>query len=215
MPDYDPRQAAETLASLVAAIVGGHRTPEGTSATGADVTDLGGGPTGSPGGDFSGDYGGGFATGNRDQDAFYVAVLRGLGLPVTEGNMQLMRAWNQAEGMDAGYYNPFATTQAGPGRNINSVGVKAYSSFEAGVQATIQTLQNGRYGGILAGLAASDPIATAQAIADSPWGTGSLVLRVLGNGAGANPAPYAPAPEGGGAPAPEDVYSGPEFPVVM
>lgn len=210
---YDPRKAAETLANLVSAVIGGNRVPQGgTIAGGQDITDLGGNGTG--GGDSgSGDYGAGFATGSREQDAFYVAVLKGLGLPVSEGNMQLMRAWNQAEGMDAGYNNPFATTQGGPGTKINSVGVMAYSSFDAGVQATIQTLQNGRYQGILDGLARSDPAATAQAIADSPWGTGSLVSRVLGSGAGSNPTPYAseasPAPA-----APPDAGYDPGFPVM-
>jgi hypothetical protein len=40
-----------------------------------------------------------------------------------------------------------------------------------GIDATVKTLRNGNYGGILHALAAGDPHAVAKAIDQSPWGT--------------------------------------------
>lgn len=127
---------------------------------------------------------GGSAAGahGQNQDGFYVALLNKLGMPVTGANMQFMRAWNRAEGMDSSHYNPFATTQAASGAsNVNRVGVKSYTSFDQGVNATAQTLQNGRYGSILDALRnGNDSMAAARAVAATPWGTGTLIQKVLG-----------------------------------
>src|SRR4029077_19033537 len=78
--------------------------------------------------------------------------------------------------------NPFNTTQSAPGASsYNSVGVRNYQTPDQGVMATVQTLQNGRYGNIIQAMkAGKDPIAMAKALAASPWGTGALVLKVLG-----------------------------------
>lgn len=116
------------------------------------------------------------------EDAYYAAVLRGIGAPVTPANLAFMRAWKRAEGGDD--TNPFNTTQGAPGAtNFNSVGVKRYASVESGIQATIQTLTNGNYAGIIAALkAGTDPMAAAHALAASPWGTGQLVEQILGGG---------------------------------
>lgn len=118
----------------------------------------------------------------QNQDNFYVALLQKLGMPVTAANMQFLRAWNQAEGMDSSHFNPFATTQGASGASdINSVGVKSYTSFDQGVQATADTLNNGLYGGILDALrSGTSAMAGADAVANSPWGTGTLIQRVLG-----------------------------------
>lgn len=120
--------------------------------------------------------------GASDFDPFYTALLSKLNLPQTDANMAFLRAWNQAEGMQPGTNNPFATTQGAAGAsNFNSVGVKVYPSFDTGVEATAQTLQNGYYGDILGAMqAGNDPMAAAVAVANSPWGTGSLVMGVLG-----------------------------------
>lgn len=109
-------------------------------------------------------------------------ILRGLGEPVTPANVKFMNAWAQAEGGSAAN-NPFNTTQGGPGAigNYNSVGVKNYASPQAGIRATIATLKNGRYGAILKAMGrGNSAMADAQAEATTPWGTGSLIEKVLG-----------------------------------
>lgn len=110
------------------------------------------------------------------------AILRGVGAPVTAENIRFMNAWAQAEGGSAAN-NPFNTTQSGPGAagNYNSVGVKNFNSPQAGIAATIATLRNGHYGPILRALGrGNSAMADAQAEAQTPWGTGSLIEKVLG-----------------------------------
>lgn len=109
-------------------------------------------------------------------------VLRELGAPVTPNNLRFLNAWQQAEGTRA-RHNPLATTHGYPGAgDFNSVGVKNYPSYEAGVYATVRTLQNGRYEPIVEGLRNGrvDPLELGQRVAASPWGTGGGVVRVLG-----------------------------------
>jgi hypothetical protein len=101
-------------------------------------------------------------------------------MPVTSENVRAMVAWQQAEGTRA-QYNPLATTQDMPGATrFNSVGVKNYETYQDGLTANIKALTNGRYANILAALQAGNSAdAVAQAIANSPWGTGAGVERVL------------------------------------
>lgn len=109
-------------------------------------------------------------------------LLQGLGAPVTSENVRFLNAWAQAEGGSA-ENNPFNTTEPGHGSigSYNSVGVQRYSTPQGGIQATIDTLQNGRYGGILSALKqGTSAMADAQAEAATPWGTGSLIEKVLG-----------------------------------
>ncbi len=104
-----------------------------------------------------------------------------LGMPITSENVRAMTAWQQAEGT-AARFNPLATTQAGfPGETrFNSVGVKNYASYADGLAANIKAITNGRYGNILSALrSGNNAMDVARAIASSPWGTGSLVERIL------------------------------------
>jgi len=130
------------------------------------------------------------------------AILRGIGAPVTPSNIHLLNAWQQAEGggtANDANFNPLNTTQGASGaRSINSVGVKSYRSAAQGIEATVQTLLNGHYGPILSGLRSSaSPTRIAQAVAASPWGTGSGVLNVLGSGGGRTPLSSAVPPAAG------------------
>lgn len=116
--------------------------------------------------------------------AFANALLEKLGMPITTENQKLLLAWQQAEGTSAAF-NPLATTDHAPGStSFNSNGgvpVQNFTSFEQGVDTTVRTLTNGRYGNILAALQqGNNAVAVAQAIAASPWGTGALVLKILG-----------------------------------
>ena len=126
----------------------------------------------------------GTATGDMRSTAarqrFATDLLQRLGLPNTAQNQQALMAWQAAEGTSAAF-NPLATTRAAPGAtDLNAVGVKNFRSYEQGLQTTIDTLRNGLYGNILAALRNGTSAArVAQAIADSPWGTGDGVTSVL------------------------------------
>ena len=122
------------------------------------------------------------AGGKVTQITWAQAVLKSLGMPITADNVAAVVAWEMAEGghwYNTAYYNPLNTTQSMPGATIfNSVGVKAYTSWAQGLKATVITLHNGYYGGILEALSrGNDAQAVADAVAASPWGTGSFNPR--------------------------------------
>lgn len=125
-------------------------------------------------------------------DAFYRAILEGIGAPVTNNNMAYLYAWRQAEGGKAAF-NPFNTTQKAEGAtNYNSVGVKNYTSAEQGVAATVKTITNGKYESIINSLKMDKPpMETAEALVASPWGTSGLIKKVIsGYEAGYSPKPH-------------------------
>lgn len=110
-------------------------------------------------------------------------LLEMMGAKATPEKMRFFDAWARAEGTRAAF-NPFATTRRGYAgeTDFNSVGVKNYADVRTGLQATYDTLLNGYYDPIVA-LLKSDTATAAQlgkAVANSPWGTGTGVLRVLG-----------------------------------
>jgi hypothetical protein len=107
------------------------------------------------------------------------ALLSAGGWPQTACNLGAVEAWEAAEGgnwENSAAYNPLDTTQPESGSStMNSVGVRAYPSWQAGFQATLATLENGNYPGILSALRAGDSAqSVANAVAASPWGTGSF-----------------------------------------
>jgi peptidoglycan hydrolase CwlO-like protein len=107
------------------------------------------------------------------------ALLVAMRFPVTADNVAAVAAWEMAEGghwYNTAYYNPLNTTQSMPGATVfNSVGVKAYTSWKQGLQATMITLKNGYYGGIIEALRrGNDSSAVAAAVGASPWGTGNF-----------------------------------------
>jgi hypothetical protein len=109
------------------------------------------------------------------------ALLAKLGVPVTSANVSAITAWETAEGgnwHNSDRYNPLNTTQPAAGAiATNSAGVKAYTSWDQGLQATVATLRNGHYGGILSALArgtSADDVVSA--VLASPWGTKAISL---------------------------------------
>jgi peptidoglycan hydrolase CwlO-like protein len=109
-------------------------------------------------------------------------LLKNLGVPISAANVSAMVSWEMAEGghwYNTARFNPLNTTMSEPGATaMNSVGVKAYASWEQGFAATIATLFNGYYAGIIAALERGDDAqAVANAVAASPWGTGSFSIR--------------------------------------
>lgn len=114
---------------------------------------------------------------------FYETILNSLGAPITDENLKFLYAWRQAEGGKA-TNNPFNTTfnlKSDTGiSNYNKVGVKNYSQPKYGIEATVKTLTNGRYGCLVRGFKeniGSEELASC--LQTTPWGTGELVTKVL------------------------------------
>lgn len=104
------------------------------------------------------------------------ALLQRLGYKATNGNITAIMAWMRAEGghwNNSAHYNPLNTTQKMSGASsMNSVGVKSYTSWDQGLQATVITLRNGYYGSILSALKSGGSASSvANAVVNSPWGT--------------------------------------------
>jgi peptidoglycan hydrolase CwlO-like protein len=122
------------------------------------------------------------AGGKITQVTWAQAFLKSLGVPLTADNVVAIVAWEMAEGghwYNTAHYNPLNTTQSMPGATVfNSVGVKAYTSWAQGLKASVITIRNGYYGSILDALRrGNDAQAVADAVAASPWGTGSFTPK--------------------------------------
>jgi cell wall-associated NlpC family hydrolase len=138
-------------------------------------------------------------------------ILFGVGAKPTSENLRFFDAWTQAEGGTASN-NPFNTTQPMSGSSFynnlgGGIGVRNYTTAQQGIDATITTLTNGRYGNIIGALREGDnAMKAAAALAASPWGTGALTQKVLGGATGYTPvadtAPAPGAPSTGLSPAP-------------
>jgi hypothetical protein len=88
-------------------------------------------------------------------------------------------AWEQAEGGNA-QYNPLNTTlNLGlPGETVyNSAGVQNYPSYQAGVTATVKTLEEPQYQSVIANLNSSST-AFDSSVRSSPWGTHDLTPAI-------------------------------------
>lgn len=117
--------------------------------------------------------------------------LTDIGAPNTQTNDVFLNAWSQAEGPSSlGYNNPFNTTQQAPGSySVNSVGVQGYGSMAQGLQENAAVLEQNHpgYAQLLQGLRSGNvsPMQLAQLEANTPWGTGSLIEKVIaGSGSG-------------------------------
>ena len=128
------------------------------------------------------------STGDRyGNDAMYAEILRGIGAPVTKGNLLVMRAWHASEGgPKVGAFNPFNTTQvtdrngrplphtAAPGSKVAS-----YPDASVGVAATIATLENGYYDEVVRAFKQGNATAAIRAIVSSPWAGGHYNATVI------------------------------------
>jgi hypothetical protein len=104
---------------------------------------------------------------NASEDAWIIAMLAALGAPPTPSNMSSLKNWIQRETPwpPVSANNPLNTTQAESGsHSVNSVGVQAYPSAATGINATVTTLENGRYPAIVAALRAGKGLA-----GTGPW----------------------------------------------
>lgn len=87
------------------------------------------------------------AMGSKDQQSWATDFLTKTGKPVTDSNLKALTTWMNAEGkgwstsLNRATYNPLNTTLDRPGAiSFNAPGVKAYTSPEQGMEATIATL---------------------------------------------------------------------------
>jgi hypothetical protein len=146
---------------------GGNSSPQGTNNAPQQPLNTPTGPLSS-------------STAVPSQNGFAKGLLAKIGAPDTPQNLKFLDAWQKAEGGSAD--NPFNTTQDAPGAStFNSAGVKRYPSVQEGLNATAQTLLNGKYGNIVSSLRqGTSAQQSAQALANSPWGTGSLVEQIVG-----------------------------------
>lgn len=123
---------------------------------------------------------------NSGQRTFAVSLLKKLNIPANSQNVRALVGWERAEGghwNNNARYNPLNTTQPEPGAgNTGTQGnIKVYRNWDQGLNATVETLRNGRYGNILQALRSGNAGQVAQAIGSSPWGTSaSLIQRVIG-----------------------------------
>ncbi len=124
-----------------------------------------------------------------NQADFAYALLARLGISPNPGNVSAIVAWERAEGgnwNNSAKFNPLNTTQTAPGSiSINGVGVQSYQSWSEGLDATVQTLRNGRYNAILNALNGTNPYTVAGAVGASPWGTPNF-SNLIGSSAGSS-----------------------------
>lgn len=135
-----------------------------------------------------------------DWQEWATGVLQGVGAQVSPGNLASLWSWSAAESGSEPmrWNNPLNTTQDAPGAvSQNSVGVKSYPSVQGGIQATVATLRNGRYGQIVADLVQGTPASQWQNACSQleTWGTGCGWL----SGANATPGGQSSSSSGGAA----------------
>src|SRR5437879_229084 len=106
------------------------------------------------------------------------AIAAGLGAPQHPITLRLLASWSYCEkphspGGAWQWNNPLNTTQPYPGSGcVNRVCVRSYPSRAAGITATVQTLLNGRYPTLLAGLHQADDALFFSAPGQmATWGT--------------------------------------------
>jgi hypothetical protein len=98
--------------------------------------------------------------------AWAADFLRAAGLPVTTCNVNAITAQAAAENSNA-RFNPLDTERQEPGNTLyNSAGVRNYVSLAQGLHATVVTLYNGHYPGVIAALRAGH---NAEAVARAIW----------------------------------------------
>src|SRR5271154_5691264 len=107
---------------------------------------------------------------------FALALLSGLGLPMTQNNIDAMVSAQAAEGgfmstsaEQTAFYNPLNITQVlnssrASGYVNGTVNIQAYPDWATGLAAAVKIFQNGFYGDILASFQASNPPATTLAV---------------------------------------------------
>ena len=122
---------------------------------------------------------GGTVLATGDKKTWATQFLTKLGEPVTDANLTAISTWMAYEGghwKNSAHYNPLNTTlktSAAKG-SMNNVGVKRYESWDAGLDATVQTIKVNKHGypEILKALSkGNDTAGVLAAVNHSKWGT--------------------------------------------
>lgn len=113
-------------------------------------------------------------------------VILKLGVPYNAANRKFLLGWWHAEGGNNGpngniwpsaKYNWLNSNLPWVGSTIyNSVGIRNYPSWTAGVQATVQTLKLARYADIVAAMKSGAPLTRWPTKGLGTWLTGSPTL---------------------------------------
>lgn len=123
---------------------------------------------------------------DTSNEAFFAAVLRGIGAPVTTANLQALAGVAHLEGAND-RFNPLnSVVPNGNSTSFNSVGVQDYRSFDNGVQGTIKLLQGGVWSGVVGALRAGNSaynVANQFAQVYQGWDPGVTAQSFLGGNA--------------------------------
>lgn len=147
-----------------------------------------------------------------DVDSFIAALLGTLGAPDTDLNRQFLKNWQRWEGgwtNNSATFNPWNSTR-GDFPGINSVGVRAYPDMQTGLKFTKQTMLNGRYPDIVAGLRDGNPYDNAISddlqvwVSGRPDGNPGYARKVMGGQYKASPAAAKTPLQQKGYPAPKN-----------
>lgn len=88
------------------------------------------------------------STGTGSQKEWASSLLSALGAPASDSNISALLTWSRFEGghwKNSAAYNPLNTTLDRPGASpMNPIGVKRYTSWEQGIEATVSTLLGNR-----------------------------------------------------------------------
>lgn len=139
---------------------------------------------------------------SETKQAWAGSLLKRLGIKDSPGARKALVGWADAEGghfHNRATFNVLNTTQEMPGAgNTGAQGnIKVYTSWGQGLDATVKTLENGKYGGILTALKKGDANGVANAIGASPWGTSAdLIRRTIGSASAGSPTAGLTAPSG-------------------
>jgi hypothetical protein len=83
---------------------------------------------------------------------YFTLFLQGLGMPVTQDNLNALYGVAQLEGWN-NRYNPLNVVQQEPGSTAyNSVGVQQYADFDSGVKGAVSLFSNSHWTGVRAAL---------------------------------------------------------------
>ena len=140
-----------------------------------------------------------------DVQGFINALIRAYGGHATPATLRALATWQRMEGGSTNNpdkFNFLNTTQHEPGSygTGNVDGVQAYNSFQQGLAATIQTLNNGRYPAIVAALRTGNWAPTPELAHDLRTWSGGGYSSILGAANGTAPPNY-----GGGSGSPSTV----------
>jgi hypothetical protein len=133
--------------------------PENPAVKGTTTSTTAGG-SGSTGSSTAGPTGNAPAGGSYTQTTWAQAFLKAINAPATPANMASILHWEDVEGgnwKNTAKYNPLNTTYQMPGSvNYNTGqpggGVQSYTSWQSGLQATIDTIKLSYYTEVLAAL---------------------------------------------------------------